>query len=203
MVAIKSFLLAAVALLASPTLAWDKQTVVDNLENLRQDASSILTQVRSVNFLNGNLIAVGQGPFPDIVDGVRRLGVIALSYSQVYEGAEGNITSDADAEDIATQFSATRLEINIVLGQLIGKANLFNVPLVGIPIIFSSISEALVFAKPRVARALPNSLILLLDAPSEDAEATIMEDGDSLARLFDDAIAAWQVGIPLNPPGSK
>ncbi|PVH68622.1 hypothetical protein DL98DRAFT_522641 [Cadophora sp. DSE1049] len=133
MVSLRS-VVAAIALTVPVMAQTIPAQVVNNIEMLTQKSQALQGPAQSINIINGPLIIIGQGPFPQIILGFTDIvstTTAALSQmngmTPVPAGAQSDAIFDAFREFVRVH--------QVLLNILIGKAGLFStVPLIGEPV---------------------------------------------------------------------
>ncbi|KAF2998488.1 hypothetical protein E8E13_003103 [Curvularia kusanoi] len=134
MVAFGKIFASAMAL-AVPALAQlTPAQVVSNINMITQKSQALQAPAQSITIVNGPLIVIGQGPFPQIIAGFTDIvstATTAISQMQGMDPVPAGQPSDAIFDAFREFVRVHQALLNI----LIGKAGLFNtVPIVGQPV---------------------------------------------------------------------
>ncbi|KAF1933716.1 UVI-1h [Didymella exigua CBS 183.55] len=146
-------ILASAMALAVPVIAQTTPAqVVTNIDLITQKSQALQAPAQSINLINGPLILIGQGPFPQIITGFADIvstATTALSQIRgmppVPAGDESNAIFDAFREvrhvlplGVAMLLTYSLQFVRVhqaLLNILIGKAGLFStVPFIGQPV---------------------------------------------------------------------
>lgn len=151
MVAFGKIFTSAMAL-AVPVLAQiTPAQVVSNINMITQKSQALQAPAQSITIINGPLIIVGQGPFPEIIRGfvdIVSTATTAISQMQGMEpvpagqpsdaifNAFREVSSDHNFENVKSLIRLQFVRVHqALLNILIGKAGLFQtVPFIGQPI---------------------------------------------------------------------
>ncbi|KAJ1323296.1 C166 family protein [Microdochium nivale] len=136
-----SILSTAVATLAlcgdAVQAALTPNQIVDNIRTLTQKSQAIQIPAQSVSILNGQLLIIGQGPFPQIIDGFNDIVIFTTTAIAQMQGSAPVMNSD-DATAIFQAFSEFVRVQKVLLDVLISKAGFFQtVPFVGQRVYFT------------------------------------------------------------------
>ena len=119
------------------SISNSSSTIATNQATVSTTATSIAaarTGRRSITIVNGPLIIVGQGPFPQIIAGFTDIISTATTAIAQMQGTPP-VTTQADASAIADAFREFVRVHQVLLNILIGKAGLFQtVPFIGQPV---------------------------------------------------------------------
>ena len=119
---------------ALPARAITPAQAVDNIRMLTTKSQALQAPAQSITLINGPLIIVGLGPFPQIISGfadIVQTATVAIAQMQ----GSAKVTNAADAKAIADAFREFVRVHQVLLNILIGKAGLFNtVPFIGQPV---------------------------------------------------------------------
>ncbi|KAL6704378.1 hypothetical protein ACN47E_008230 [Coniothyrium glycines] len=134
MVAIRNLFTAALALATPIAAALSPEQMVTNIKEVTRKSQALQGPAQSITIVNGPLIIVGQGPFPQIITGfVDIVSTVTVAISQM----EGSAPVPAGAQSDAI-FEAFREFVRVhqaLLNILIGKSGLFaTVPFIGQPV---------------------------------------------------------------------
>ncbi|KAG9188327.1 hypothetical protein G6011_02250 [Alternaria panax] len=134
MVSLRNLFTAAVALSAPIAAQITPAQVVDNIRALTQKSQALQAPAQSISLVNGPLILVGQGPFPQIITGFTDIvttATVAINQMQGMPPVAAGEPSDAIFEAFREFVRVHQVLLNI----LIGKAGLFEtVPFIGAPV---------------------------------------------------------------------
>ncbi|KAK3328056.1 UVI-1 [Cercophora scortea] len=135
MVSITSFFTSAVALLAVPALAaLTPAQTVSNIQALTAKSQALQAPAQSITIVNGPLILIGLGPFPQIIAGFSDIVSTTTTAITQMQGSSP-VPAGADADAIADAFREFVRVHQVLLNILIGKAGLFStVPFIGQPV---------------------------------------------------------------------
>ncbi|GAB1316863.1 hypothetical protein MFIFM68171_07073 [Madurella fahalii] len=126
--------LLAVAFAAPLFAALTPQQIVDSLQVLTTKSQALQAPAQSITIINGPLIVIGLGPFPQIITGFGDIVSTATTAAAALPGT-AQITTDADATAVADAFREFVRVHQVLLNILIGKAGLFQtVPVIGAPV---------------------------------------------------------------------
>ncbi|TLD22376.1 hypothetical protein PspLS_07750 [Pyricularia sp. CBS 133598] len=108
--------------------------MVSNIQMLTTKSQALQAPAQSITIVNGPLIVVGLGPFPQIIAGFTDIiSTVTTSIAQMQGSAP--VTAEADATAIFDAFREFVRVHQALLNILIGKAGLFNtVPIIGQPV---------------------------------------------------------------------
>ncbi|KAF4835729.1 hypothetical protein CGCTS75_v002219 [Colletotrichum tropicale] len=182
------FAIAALAICSNTVLGQTTPSqVVSNINMITQKSQALQTPAQSITVVNGPLIIVGQGPFPEIIRGfVDIVSTATTSLSQMQGMAPVPAGPDADA--IADAFRGFVRVHQELLKILIGKAGLFQtIPFVGQPIA----------AVLRQIESVVDTLAFTLIDTVQSQASQIQSSGESLSRTVETAINSYE-GIDLN-----
>ncbi|KAM0694325.1 hypothetical protein Q7P36_004680 [Cladosporium allicinum] len=108
--------------------------IVGAIKDLTKRSQELQAPAQSITLINGPLVIIGQGPFPQIIKGLEEIISTATaelarmkSTPTVAEGSDANAIFDAYREFVRVN--------QVFLNIMIGKAGLFNtVPMIGAPV---------------------------------------------------------------------
>ncbi|KAK6516164.1 hypothetical protein TWF506_006076 [Arthrobotrys conoides] len=174
----------ALALLAAPSIAaLTVSQMVDNINMLTTKSRALQTPAKSISLINGPLIIIGQGPFPQIIVGFTEIITITSTAIAQMQGS-ASITAPADATAIANAFRTFVKVHQELLNILIGKAGLFStVPLVGQPV------AAVLRQLEAIVDTVAFAIIDLVDPSTQKMEIT--SDAASLSGTIDLSIKSY------------
>ncbi|KAF3904754.1 hypothetical protein ABW20_dc0102107 [Dactylellina cionopaga] len=131
----KTALTTALAVLSVPAFsALTAQQMVGNIRTLTTKSQALQAPAQSINIVNGPLIIIGLGPFPQLIAGFSDIIATTTTAIAQMQGS-GKVGSAGDATAIADAFREFVRVHQVLLNILIGKAGLFNtVPLIGQPV---------------------------------------------------------------------
>ncbi|CBX98951.1 hypothetical protein IAQ61_007440 [Plenodomus lingam] len=134
MVAFKNIFIASMALVAPIAAQLTPTQVTANINMLTQKSQALQGPAQSISILNGPLILIGQGPFPQIIQGFADIVSTATASVQQMQGMQP-VAAGADSDAIFNAFREFVRVHQALLNILIGKAGLFStVPFIGQPI---------------------------------------------------------------------
>jgi hypothetical protein len=114
MVSFRNFFTAAVALSVPVAAQLSPAQVVSNIRTLTQKSQALQAPAQSITIINGPLIVIGQGPFPQIITGFTDIvstATTAIAQMQgmppVPAGADSDAIFDAFREVSTTSASWT------------------------------------------------------------------------------------------------
>jgi hypothetical protein len=126
----------AITVLAFAAVAVAQSTpaeVVANINVLTQKSQALQAPAQSLSIINGPLIVIGQGPFPQIITGFTDLITTASNDLQQMQGMTA-VAAGAEADAISAAYRDFVRVHQTLMNILIGKAGLFStVPFVGQP----------------------------------------------------------------------
>jgi len=133
-----SILSTAVAVLAlggeAVQAALSPSQMVANIQLVTQKSQALQGPAQTITIVNGPLIIIGQGPFPQIIAGFTDIVTTVTTAITQMQGSS-DVTNPADATAIFEAFREFVRVHQALLQILIGKAGLFNtVPFVGQPV---------------------------------------------------------------------
>ncbi|KAF3087298.1 hypothetical protein TWF569_008928 [Orbilia oligospora] len=186
----KKAFVSALALLAAPSIAaLTPAQMVGNIELLTTKSKALQNPAKSITIVNGPLIAIGLGPFPQIIVGFTEIITITSTAIAQMQGS-AVITNPTDAKAIADAFRMFVKVHQELLNILIGKAGLFTlVPIIGQPV--ASVLRSLEAIVDTVALGIINTVEV---AASKE---TIQSDADSLSATISLSINSYQGLIPI------
>ncbi|KAJ4379380.1 hypothetical protein N0V86_005425 [Didymella sp. IMI 355093] len=167
--------------LALPVIAQTTPAqVVSNINMITQKSQALQAPAQSITIINGPLIVIGQGPFPQIITGfvdIVSTATTAIAQMQGMSPVPAGEQSDAI-------FDAFR---QALLNILIGKAGLFTtVPIIGQPI------AAVLRQVENVVDTIAFGLIDAVESRASDLQA----QAQSLGGTLDTAIRSYD-GLSL------
>ncbi|RMZ67329.1 uvi-1 [Pyrenophora seminiperda CCB06] len=134
MVAFRNIITATLALAAPIAAAITPAQVVDNIRMLTTKSQALQGPANSISIINGPLIIIGQGPFPQIIAGfvdIVSTATTAIAQMQGMPDVPAGKETDACFEAFREFVRVHQVLLNI----LIGKAGLFQtVPFIGAPV---------------------------------------------------------------------
>ncbi|KAI6546597.1 hypothetical protein MCOR05_000539 [Pyricularia oryzae] len=108
--------------------------IISNIQMLTAKSQAIQAPAQSITILNGPLIVIGQGPFPQIITGFTDIISTTTTAIAQMQGTDP-VPAGADADAIFNAFREFVRVHQALLNILIGKAGLFNtVPIIGQPV---------------------------------------------------------------------
>ncbi|EHK97582.1 UVI-1h [Glarea lozoyensis ATCC 20868] len=133
MVSIRN-ILAAMALSIPVIAQTTPAQVVQNIQLITQKSQALQTPAQTINILNGPLILIGQGPYPQIIVGFTDIVTTATTALAQMKGM-APVPAGAESDAIFNAFREFVRVHQVLLNILIGKAGLFQtVPFIGQPI---------------------------------------------------------------------
>jgi hypothetical protein len=103
MVSFRTLATAALALAAPISAAITPAQVVDNIKTLTAKSQALQRPAQSISIINGPLIIIGQGPFPQLIVGFQDIVVTGTTYiSQMSDMA--NVPAGQQSDDIYDAF---------------------------------------------------------------------------------------------------
>ncbi|CAN9101752.1 hypothetical protein CUC08_Gglean008568 [Alternaria sp. MG1] len=134
MVSFRNFFTAAVALSVPVAAQLSPAQVVSNIRTLTQKSQALQAPAQSITIINGPLIVIGQGPFPQIITGFTDIVSTATTAIAQMQGMPP-VPAGADSDAIFDAFREFVRVHQALLNILIGKAGLFQtVPFIGQPL---------------------------------------------------------------------
>ncbi|KAF3180125.1 hypothetical protein TWF225_001828 [Orbilia oligospora] len=181
----KKAFVSALALLAAPSIAaLTPAQMVGNIEMLTTKSKALQNPAKSITLVNGPLIAIGLGPFPQIIVGFTEIITITSTAIAQMQGSAA-ITNPTDAKAIADAFRMFVKVHQELLNILIGKAGLFTlVPIIGQPV--ASVLRSLEAIVDTVAFGIIDTVEV---AASKD---TIQSDAGSLSATISLSIKSYE-----------
>jgi hypothetical protein len=160
--------------------------MVDNIKMLTSKSQALQAPAQSINVINGPLIIIGQGPFPEIIRGFVEIVTIATTASGQMDGS-APVPAGANADLIFDAFREFVRVHQVLLNILIGKAGLFTtVPFIGQPI------AAVLRQIESIVDTIAFQLIDTVQSRSKDLTA----QANSLSMTITTAINSYQ-GLSL------
>ncbi|TDZ25474.1 hypothetical protein Cob_v001495 [Colletotrichum orbiculare MAFF 240422] len=183
---IVKFALAALAVSSEAVLgaalkprALTPAQIVDNIRMVTTKSQALQAPAQSITIINGPLIVIGQGPFPQIVVGFTDI-VSTVTTSLAQMQGTPPVPAGADADAIFDAFREFVRVHQALLNILIGKAGLFNtVPFVGQPV------TAVLRQVEAVVDSIAFSLIDLVESRATDLTSQANSLGGSLQNAID------------------
>ncbi|KAK3936333.1 hypothetical protein QBC46DRAFT_395373 [Diplogelasinospora grovesii] len=178
---------AALAVCASAVSALTPAEVVTNIQVLTTKSQQLQGPANSITIVNGPLIIIGQGPFPQIIQGFSEIITLVANDIQAM-GGMAPVPAGPGADAIFNAFREFVRVHQVLLNILIGKAGLFStVPFIGQPV--ASILRSLESIVDTIAFGIINGV----QAHTTDFVAS----KDSLDGTIQIAIQRYQ-GLGLN-----
>ncbi|KAF3027932.1 hypothetical protein E8E12_000129 [Didymella heteroderae] len=133
MVAFRKLFASAMAL-AVPVIAQiTPAQIVSNIQLITQKSQALQAPAQSISIINGPLIVIGQGPFPEIIRGLSDIVITGTNAISQMQGTPA-VVPGADSDAIYNAFREFVRVHQTLLNVLIGKAGLLNtVPYIGQP----------------------------------------------------------------------
>ncbi|KAK2007903.1 UVI-1 [Colletotrichum eremochloae] len=108
--------------------------MVDNIRMVTTKSQALQGPAQSITILNGPLIIIGQGPFPQIIAGFTDI-VTTVTVALTQMDGSAPVPAGAQSDAIFDAFREFVRVHQALLSILIGKAGLFNtVPVIGQPV---------------------------------------------------------------------
>merc|ERR1711879_1053271 len=134
MVSFRNFFTAALAFSVPISAAITPAEVVTNIKSITTKSMALQSPAKSVTIVSGQLLLIGQGPFPEIIRGFADIvttATTAIAQMQGMPKEPAGASTDAVFEAFREFVRVHQALLNI----LIGKAGLFStVPFVGAPV---------------------------------------------------------------------
>ncbi|KAI0528139.1 hypothetical protein F5B22DRAFT_641110 [Xylaria bambusicola] len=174
-----SKIFAGVAMASTVMAALTPQQIADGIKLITQKSQALQAPAQSITTLNGPLIAIGQGPYPTIINGFTDIVSTANTLIAQFPGTapitkrseagerehpKGLIARGPDAQTFVAVHQA-------LLNILIGKAGLFSV----VPVIGQPVATSL-----RGVEGVVDSIAITLIQLIRDPTADITPDANSL-----------------------
>ncbi|KAK4163952.1 hypothetical protein QBC43DRAFT_289521 [Cladorrhinum sp. PSN259] len=185
MVSIRTLFTSAAAMLAVPALAAiPPAKVVENIKALTAKSEALQNPARSISIINGPLIVVGLGPFPQLIAGFTDIvSTATVAISQMQGSAP--VTLAAEATPVAEAFREFVRVHQVLLNILIGKSGLFTtVPFIGEPV------AAVLRQVENVVDTIAFGLIDTIDVAGP--KKSITDDSNALSGSLDLTIKKYQ-----------
>jgi len=161
--------------------------IVSNIQMITQKSQALQGPAQSITIINGPLIVIGQGPFPQIIAGFTDIVSTATTAIAQMQGTSP-VGADADSDAIFNAFREFVRVHQVLLNILIGKAGLFNtVPFIGQPV------AAVLRQIENVVDTIAFALIDMVQSRSSD----LQNQAGSLDMTLGNAIQAYE-GLGLN-----
>ncbi|USP79085.1 uncharacterized protein yc1106_06359 [Curvularia clavata] len=182
MVAIRNLFTAALALATPIAAALTPAQVADNIKTLTSKSAALQAPAQSITIINGPLIVIGQGPFPQIIAGFTDIVSTATVAISQMEGSSP-VPAGADADLIFEAFREFVRVHQVLLNILIGKAGLFTtVPFIGQP----------VAAVLRQVEAVVDTIAFGLIDSVESRAADLQSQANTLGATLDICINSYE-----------
>lgn len=181
--ALRLMALSALLLLCAPITfaSVTPEQLVADIKIITTKGQALQTTASSISILNGQLIVIGQGPYPTIIKGFT--DIIATLGSEIREEEGTKSFKDSDAKPVAEAFRELVRVHQALLNTLTGKAGLFsNAPMILAPV------AAVLKSYEGVIDTLAFNLIDIAEAEAKTIEA----DKNSLDFTIDTAIKAHE-----------
>ncbi|KAK1961676.1 UVI-1 [Colletotrichum sublineola] len=160
--------------------------MVDNIKMITQKSQALQAPAQSITVLNGPLIAVGLGPFPQIIAGFTDIVSTATTAIAQMQGS-APVPAGNDAKAIFEAFREFVRVHQALLNILIGKAGLFNtIPLIGQPV------AAVLRQVEAIVDTIAFGIIDLVESQAED----LMSQANSLGSSLEVCIQSYD-GLSL------
>lgn len=133
--ALRLLALSALLLLCAPTTfaSVTAPQLVSDIQTITAKGQALQAPAQSISLVNGPLIVVGLGPYPQIIAGFTDIIQTLTSDIGAAEGTKS--LKDSDAKAVANAVQELVRVHQVLLNILTGKAGLFtNVPVIGAPV---------------------------------------------------------------------
>ncbi|KAI9146826.1 hypothetical protein HJFPF1_13394 [Paramyrothecium foliicola] len=167
--------------------ALSAKQMVDNIRTLTTKSQALQAPSQSITILNGPLIVIGQGPFPQIITGFTE--IITITTTAIAQMQDSSpVTNVNDANAIFNAFREFVRVHQVLLNILIGKAGLFTaVPVIGQP----------VAAVLRQLEAVVDTVAFMIIDTVESKARELTDQANSLSGTINIAIDAYD-GLSVN-----
>ncbi|EUC47811.1 hypothetical protein COCMIDRAFT_3288 [Bipolaris oryzae ATCC 44560] len=182
MVSIRNIFTAALALAAPISAAITPAQMVDNIKMVTAKSQALQAPAQSITIVNGPLIVIGQGPFPQIIAGFTDIvTTVTVAIAQM-DGSQP-VKAGAQADAIFDAFREFVRVHQALLNILIGKAGLFTtVPFIGQPV------AAVLRQIESVVDTIAFAIIDLVQSRAAD----LQREANSLGATLDVCINSYQ-----------
>ncbi|XP_014555455.1 hypothetical protein COCVIDRAFT_102275 [Bipolaris victoriae FI3] len=182
MVSIRNIFTAALALAAPISAAITPAQTVSNIKMLTSKSQALQAPAQSITIINGPLIVIGQGPFPQIIAGFTDIiSTVTTSIAQM-QGSEP-VKAGPDSDAIFDAFREFVRVHQVLLNILIGKAGLFTtVPFIGQP----------VAAVLRQLESVVDTIAFMLIDTVQSRSADLIKEANNLGATLDVCINSYQ-----------
>ncbi|KAF9698383.1 hypothetical protein EKO04_003925 [Ascochyta lentis] len=182
MVAIRNLFTAALALATPIAAALTPAQMVENIKMVTQKSQALQAPAQSITIINGPLLIIGQGPFPQIIAGFTDIISTAATAVGQMQGSNP-VKAGAESDDIFNAFRDFVRVHQVLLNILIGKAGLFTtVPVIGQPV------AAVLRQLENVVDTLAFGTIDLVESRAAD----LQREANSLGATFDICINSYK-----------
>ncbi|VBB81030.1 Putative protein of unknown function [Podospora comata] len=134
MVSFRNIIAGTIALAVPAMAALTSTQIADTLRTLTARSQALQAPAQQITIINGPLIVIGLGPFPQIIQGFTE--IITITTAAVPQiAATSTFELEADRKTVADAFREFVRVHQVLLNILIGKAGLFQtVPIIGQPV---------------------------------------------------------------------
>ncbi|KAH7084179.1 hypothetical protein FB567DRAFT_550204 [Paraphoma chrysanthemicola] len=176
-------ILTSLLAIAAPIAAQSPSAqIVANLELLTSKTEALQPIASSISIINGPLIIIGQGPFPQIISGLQDIVTTAGEANGQIEIGHP-IAKGEDADAVFWAYKAFATAHQSLLTTLTERAGLFDtVPFIGQPVF------AVLRADKTAIESLSNSIIHVTPTRAHDLASLL----NALSTAFDAAIAVYE-----------
>ncbi|KAJ5055741.1 UVI-1 [Bipolaris maydis] len=187
MVSMRNIFTAALALAAPISAAITPAQMVDNIRMLTSKSQALQAPAQSITIINGPLIVIGQGPFPQLIAGFT--DIIATTTTAIAQMQDTQpVKAGAESDAIFDAFREFVRVHQVLLNILIGKAGLFEtVPVIGEP----------VAAVLRQLENVVDTIAFGIIDVAESHAADLQDQTNSLIGTLDICINSYQ-GLSVN-----
>ncbi|KAK4169847.1 hypothetical protein QBC43DRAFT_38663 [Cladorrhinum sp. PSN259] len=190
MVSLRTLATTAVAFMAAPAIAaLTSGQIVDAIKSLTMKSRALQQPANSISIINGPLIIIGQGPFPQLISGFTDIVTTTTTAIAQLQGTP-KITATTATMEIADAFRDFVRVHQQLLNILIGKSGLFTiVPFIGQPIA----------AVLRSVEAVVDQIAFgLVDVVEGAAVGALASDRAALKLTLDTTIEKYE-GLSIGP----
>ncbi|KAI0140750.1 UVI-1 protein [Pestalotiopsis sp. NC0098] len=139
--------------------------IAENINTLTSKSKDLQEPANSLNTVNGPLLAVGQGPFPQIITGLHNIVTTATEDVRQMKDSQA-LTETTDQDTVYDAFRDFASAHSELLNILIGKSGLFStVPFIGQPLV------AVLRSDEDAIDSLTYSLVDLIQSRAADIES--------------------------------
>ncbi|KAI1351247.1 UVI-1 [Xylaria sp. FL0043] len=172
---------------ATAMAALSPTQIVTSIKQVTTISQQLQTPAQSINIVNAPLIVIGQGPFPQLIQGFTQIVTTATAAIGQLDGTKP-ITADADATAVFDAFREFVRVHQALLNILIGKAGILEqVPVVGRPV------ATVLRRVENVVDTIAITLINIDESRSKDLES----EANNLGNTLDLCIQKYE-GLQVN-----